>query len=385
MAIKLSEAIGPDRCLSCLLNSPGNFTASKLKWVKENEPDLYNKAMYFMLPGDFIALKLTGRAVTTVSGLSEGVFWDFQHNKVAEMVLEEYDIDRRLIPPILPILSNQGKLTEKAAAATGLAVGTPVTYRAGDQPNNAMALNVLNPGEVAATGGTSGVVYGVIDNPAADSASRVNGFAHVNYTQEKPKIGILLCINGAGIIYNWTRQQIMHSKISFSEMGKLASEIPIGSDGLRIIPFGNGAERILKNENPGAQINNLQLNRHGQAHLIRAALEGVAFSFVYGMEILHQMGLKTNILRVGNDNLFQSPIFSNTIATLTSSKIEVMRTNGAIGAAKAAGVAIGSYSTLSEAMSGNELVKVYEAQTEQFSDYSSAYQKWKGDLEKLIN
>lgn len=378
------ESIGGENCLSCMLNSPGNFTASKLKWVKENEPEIYNKAAYFMLPGDFIALKLTGRVATTVSGLSEGILWDFQKQEIAEPVLKEYGIDRHLIPPILPTLSNQGELTEQAAQETGLRVGTPVTYRAGDQPNNAMSLNVLNPGEVAATGGTSGVVYGVIDYPAADQASRVNGFAHVNYSQQKPMIGVLLCINGAGILYNWTRQQVLSGQVSFPDMEQMAQSIPIGSDALRIIPFGNGAERILENNNPGAQINNLQLNRHQQAHIVRAALEGVAFSFVYGIEILKDLGLETNIIRVGNDNLFQSDVFSSTIATLANSQIEIMRTNGAIGAAKASGVAVGLYQSLREAMSGNELIKAYEPKTAQLAAYKQAYQSWKKDLERLL-
>ena len=379
------ESLGQEECLTCLLNSPGNFTASKLKWVKDHQPELYNRVTYFMLPGDYIAMKLTGRVATTVSGLSEGILWDFQANDVAESVLQEYGLNRKNIPPILPSLSQQGELSASGAAATGLVEGIPVTYRAGDQPNNAMSLNVLNPGEVAATGGTSGVVYGVIDYPAADAASRVNGFAHVNYAKSKPKIGILLCINGAGILYNWTRQHIMNSSISFGEMENLAQEVPIGSDELRIIPFGNGAERILQNQATGAQINNLQLNRHHQKHLIRASLEGVAFSFVYGMEILQEMGLQVNIMRVGNDNLFQSAIFSNTIATLSNCKIEVMRTNGAIGAAKASGVAIGVFSSLSQAMAGNELLRTYEPQTADLETYQEAYSLWKKDLEKLLN
>ena len=381
---KAFEAIGQNQCLGCLLNSPGNFTASKLKWVIENEPELYAKAKYFMLPGDYIALKLTEIPITTPSGLSEGILWDFQTNDVADIVLDHYDIDRKLIPQIVPTISEQGRLTKQAAQATGLVAGIPITYRAGDQPNNAMSLNVLEPGEVAGTGGTSGVVYGVIDQPVFDSSSRVNGFAHVNHSKANPRIGILLCINGAGIMYNWTRQQIMNASVSFREMEKMGATVPIGADGLRIIPFGNGAERILENQSPGAQINNLQLNRHQRAHLIRASLEGVAFSFVYGMEILKQMGLQTNILRVGNDNLFQSSIFSNTIATLTESQIEVMRTNGAIGAAKASGVAIGVYNSLSEAMRGNELVLRYEPQMDSIEAYEAAYQQWKSDLNSLI-
>ncbi len=378
------DAIGHQQCLNCMLNSPGNFTASKLKWVQQNEPELYDKVKYFMLPGDYIAFRFTGQPATTASGLSEGILWDFQKNGVSDLLLDHFGIDKSLVPPIVPTLARQGTLTRSAAAEAGLVEGIPVTYRAGDQPNNAMSLNVLNPGEIAATGGTSGVVYGVIDYPTTDPTSRINGFAHVNHTTADPRIGVLLCINGAGILYSWTRQQIMGSRVAFSEMEKMASSVPIGAQGLNIIPFGNGAERILENKNPGAQMNNLQLNIHERPHLIRAALEGIAFSFVYGMEILQEMGLQTNIMRVGNDNLFQSSVFSHTIASLTNSHIEVMQTTGAVGAAKASGVAAGLYSSLAEAMEGNELVTTYHPVEEKYDEYQSAYQQWKKDLARLV-
>lgn len=380
---KAAEEIGSEKCLQHLLNSPGNFTASKLKWVKDNEPALYERIHKIMLPGDYIAMRLTGEIRTTASGLSEGILWDFQENTPATLVMDYYGFDKSLLPELVGTFSLQGEVTTIAAKATGLTSGTPVNYRAGDQPNNALSLNVMEAGEVAATGGTSGVVYGVVDQPLYDPASRVNGFAHVNHSSEAPRVGILLCINGAGIQYSWIKQQMAEHGMSYPEMEKAAAAIPPGADGLRILPFGNGAERMLGNKAPGAKINNLQFNRHQRAHFYRAALEGIAFSFVYGMEILQEMGLNLQVMRVGNDNLFQSAVFSGTISNLLGSRIEVLETTGAIGAAKAAGVAVGIYSSIREAMTDNKLVTAYEPVNRNGS-YQDAYQAWYSDLEKMI-
>ncbi len=376
--------LGADYCLSHLLNSPGNFTASKLKWVKDNEPEEYRRIHKIMLPGDYIAMKLSGEICTTISGLSEGVFWDFKNEEIAHKLLSYYGISEDVIPRLSPTFSMQGKMTQKAASETGLRAGIPITYRAGDQPNNAMSLNVLKPGEVAATGGTSGVVYGIVDQAAYDLQSRVNGFAHVNHIKEDPHIGVLLCINGAGIQYSWLKQQVANQQTTYNEMESLLSGVPVGADGLRILPFGNGAERMLGNKALGAHLINLNFNRHNKAHLYRAGLEGIAFSFVYGMKILKDMGLNLSVIRVGNDNLFQSSTFSTSIATLMDCKIEVMKTTGAIGAAKAAGVATGVYPSLEIAMSNNQMEMSY-VPLAQKDAHRTAYELWENDLIKLLN
>jgi xylulokinase len=375
------EDLGTDFCLENYLNAPGNFTASKLRWVKENEPALFERVYKAMLPGDYIAFRMSGVISTTVTGLSEGVFWDFKTNTLAKKLLDLYEIPERLIPDITDGFAKQGTLTPEAAAALGLRAGIPIGYRAGDQPNNALSLNVLRPGEVAATGGTSGVVYAVAAHPVFDSQQRVNSFAHVNYTPEKPLTGVLLCINGAGSLYRWIRENVNSNALTYSEMEARAAFIPIGSDQLCILPFGNGAERMLGNQNPGAQIMGLQFNRHEESHIFRAALEAIAFAFVYGMEAMREMGIPIRSLRVGNDNLFQSEIFSNTIATLLDVEIEVFSTNGAIGAAKAASVSVGIFQSPEAAMEQNlSPLKRYKPSTGKFSEYSLAYSRWKGYL-----
>ncbi len=377
------QQIGQERCLQHLLNSPGNFTASKLRWIQQNEPEIYAQIDKAMLPGDYIAMRLSGEIVTTISGLSEGIFWDFQAEKPASMILEHYGIAPDYLPKAMPSSGMHGQVCAAAAAATGLAIGTPVTYRAGDQPNNALSLNVLQPGEVAATGGTSGVVYGVVDQYLYDQASRVNGFAHVNHQPQEARIGILLCINGAGSQYRWLRQQVMASGLSYPAMEAKAAQIAVGSEGLRILPFGNGAERMFENKPLGGQINNIQFNVHHQGHLFRAALEGIAFSFVYGMNILKEMGLQVDVIRVGNDNLFQSAVFSETIAELMGCEIEMMETTGAVGAAKASGIAVGIYDSWAMAMGQNKLLKTYSPFGKK-DVYQHAYQNWYKDLEKHL-
>jgi len=385
-AVKIGEKafneIGNDKCAEHLLNSPANFTASKLKWVKDNEPDIYSKIHKFMLPGDYIAYKLSDTICSTVSGLSEGILWDFINQKPASWLLDYYGLDESLLPTIVDTFSNQGAVSKAGAEASGLAEGTPIFYRAGDQPNNALSLNVFNVGEVAATGGTSGVVYAVTDSLSVKESSRVNNFAHVNHLNNEPKIGKLLCINCAGIQYRWLLNNLDID--SYDTMNKLAKSIEIGSDGVTILPFGNGAERMLNNKTLGTQVSNLNLNLHNKAHLCRAALEGIAFSFVYGMEIMKNDGVASGIIRAGNDNLFQSEIFSETIATLLNQNIEIYNTTGAIGAARACILHTGNFEVFGKQIMENDHLKTFKPNQKNKEKYTKAYQHWKSQLEQLL-
>lgn len=375
---KAFDEIGHEACLSHLLNSPGNFTASKLAWVKENEPELYSKIYKIMLPGDYIAMKLTGEVCTTISGLSEGMMWDFSENAPAQILLDYYGIDRSLIADIRPTFSEQGRVTAAAAAELGLAEGTPVTYRAGDQPNNALSLNVFNPGEIASTAGTSGVVYGVLGEVNYDPKSRVNTFAHVNHTEDQTRLGVLLCINGTGILNSWMKRNAAPEGISYAQMNDLAATAPIGSAGVSILPFGNGAERMLENREVGSSIHGVNFNIHSQAHLLRAAQEGIVFSFKYGIEVMEQMGMNVNKIHAGHANMFLSPIFRNTLAGVTGAVIELYDTDGSVGAAKGAGIGAGIYRDNTEAFSTLEKLAVIEPSDTQ--EYKDAYEVWKSRL-----
>ena len=376
------EAIGKEQCLSHMLNSPGNFTAAKLAWVKENAPELFANIHKIMLPGDYIAMKLSGGDIkTTISGLSEGMFWDFKNNEVSKDIMNYFGFDDSLIAEIVPTFSVQSTVCETVAKELGIPMGTPIAYRGGDQPNNALSLNVMKPGEIAATGGTSGVVYGVLGDVNYDPLSRVNTFAHVNHNQPDTRLGVLLCINGTGILNAWVKRTVAPEGISYGEMNDLAESVPVGAEGLSVIPFGNGAERVLQNENPGASLHGINFNIHTKAHIIRAAQEGIAFSFAYGMEIMKNMGMEITTIKAGHANLFLSPLFRRTLAAVTGASIQLYETDGSVGAAYGAGIGAGIYSDSDDAFKTLKHIAT-ESPVENAEEYLVAYNRWKTALGK---
>jgi xylulokinase len=382
IAKKAAVEIGEKKCLKSLLNLPGNFTASKLKWVMENEPDIYSKVYKMMLPGDYIAMKMTGEIKTTFSGLSEGIIWDFQKHGLAKFLLDYYGIAEDLIAEAVPTFSVQGELTKPAADELGLKAGTKISYRAGDQPNNALSLNVLNPGEIAATAGTSGVVYGITEKSDYDSKSRVNAFIHVNHTPKKPRYGVLLCVSGTGILNSWLKHNT--GTIDYSEMNDLAAKAPVGSDGLVILPYGNGAERTLENKDPGASIHGLNFNLHNRAHLLRAAQEGIVFALNYGVGIMRRVGVDVRTVRAGYANMFLSPLFAEAFATVTQSVVELYNTDGSQGAARGAGIGAGVYKGPEDAFAGLKPVKTVKPNNKLSVEYKQAYEKWELVLKQQL-
>jgi xylulokinase len=373
------NSLGKDYCLSHLLNSPGNFTASKLAWVKENEPDLFYKIHKILLPGDYIALRLTGEVSTSFTGLSEGIFWDFTRDNVSEELMRYFGFSSDLLPEAAPSFSVSGRLLKSVASELGLPDGIPVSYRAGDQPNNALSLNVLNPGEVAATAGTSGVIYGVTDKKKYDPLSRVNTFLHVNHSHTDTRLGVLLCINGAGILNSWLRRN-SSGNLSYNEMNQLAEKVAPGSDGLCILPFGNGAERMLGNKDTGARIIGLNFNTHTNSQMFRAAQEGIAFSFRYGFDIMKETGIDPQLIRAGETNMFLSKIFRETLSSITGTVIHLYNTDGSIGAARGAGIGCGYYKSEKEAFKGLATVGVTEPDSKKPAVIEEAYLKWKNLL-----
>jgi xylulokinase len=373
---KAFNSLGKDYCLSHLLNSPGNFTASKLAWVKEQEPELFSRIYKVLLPGDYIALKLTGEIGTSFTGLSEGIFWDFSLNKVSDELMRYFGFNKELLPEAAKSFSISGLLRKSAAAELGLPDRIPVSYRAGDQPNNALSLNVLNPGEVAATAGTSGVIYGVTDKKKYDSLSRVNTFLHVNHTLAETRLGVLLCINGTGILNSWLKRYCAGS-MSYNEMNDMAEKVAPGSDGLSVLPFGNGAERMLGNKDSGARIAGLNFNIHSNGHLFRAAQEGIAFSFRYGLDIMKEVGINSQVIRAGEANMFLSKVFREVLSSITGSVIHLYNTDGSIGSARGAGIGCGYYKSEKEAFKGLVTMSITEPDRSRSEEYKMAYLKWK--------
>lgn len=379
----ISSQVGADECLNSYLNLPGNFTASKLKWIKDNLPDVYKKIYKFMLPGDFIAMKLTGKITTTVSGLSEGIMWNFDKQEPAYELFEKLGLDKNFIADIVPTFGEQGKVTETAAKQLGIQEGIPVTYRAGDQPNNALSLNVIRDGEVAATAGTSGVVYGVTYDKFIDQASRVNSFAHVNYTKDEPSTGVLLCINGTAILYRWLKTEMFGNHYTYEEMNKLCGEVTEGSDGLFTLPFGNGAERILENQNVQSGLIGIDFNKHRIKHIIRSGFEGIVFSFRYGLKIMKENGMDINIVKVGNANLFLSKEFAQIFASACNVDVEIYNTDGAQGAARGAGIGCKFYENYDTAFNNLKKIGHIKPNADKVKKYDEFYKEWEKILFKF--
>ncbi len=376
------DAIGTEKCLSHLLNSPGNFTASKLAWIKKNEPKLFDKIDKIMLPGDFIAMKLTNAITTSISALSEGVFWDFKNNELSKDIFQYFGFDTSIIPQQKDVFSEYGLLSKSVADELSLTPNIPVTYKAGDQPNNALSLNVLQPNEVAATAGTSGVIYGVTDKLVYDKESRINSFAHVNHTVEQNRIGVLLCINGTGILNRWIKN-IAGNNVSYEQLNTAAASISAGSNGLIMLPFGNGAERMLNNKMVQSHIHDIDFNVHTNAHLFRAAQEGIAFAFRYGLDIMRENGMNPSIIRAGNANMFLSDVFFESFVNATGVAVELYDCDGSVGAAIGAGIGAGIYKTTAEAFSNNKPIKIVEPSNQNL--YDDLYINWKDVLAKHLS
>ena len=375
------EAIGSGKCLAEMLNSPGNFTASKLAWVKENEPHIYAQIDKIMLPGDFIAMKFTGEITTSISALSEGIFWNFKDDSISEDVMQHYSFDTDLIPEVRAVFSQHGTLQPQIAARLGLSPGVPVSYKAGDQPNNALSLNVLKPGEVAASGGTSGVIYGVTDRLTYDEQSRINTFAHVNYASKEKRFGVLLCINGTGILNRWVKNTFA-SGTGYAQMNSEAAAVEAGSNGIRVIPFGNGAERMLNNKTVGAHFHNLDLNVHKPADIFRAVQEGIAFSFRYGLDIMRANGMNPKLIRAGATSLFSSEVFTDAFVNACGVPVELYQNDGSVGAAIGAGIGVGEF-TPDNAFINVKPIKVVEPKSQNM--YDLFYRDWKGLLDGHLN
>ncbi len=367
-----ARKLGP-ALLKRALNYPGDFTASKIAWVRKHEPKVYAKAHKAMLPGDYLAARLTGTICTTPSGLSEGILWDFKKQGLLEPVLKHYGIKRSLLADVRPTFAIQGTVSAAGAKATGFAPGTPVSYRGGDQPNNALSLGVMKPGEVAATAGTSGVVYAVTDKAIPDKQSRVNVFVHVTNAPGRMRNGVLGCVSGTGALYRWLRDL---TGGDYDKMNKLAASVAPGADGLVIVPYGNGPERVQCGRNTGMSMHYADLNRHGPAHVMRAAQEGIVLAFKQCTEVMAGMGVTVRKVRAGRANMFLSDLFGKMFASVVGAKVELMSTDGSQGAARGAGIGAGVYRKPDDAFVGLRPVKTISPDPKLKKTYTALYPKW---------
>ena len=378
-----AESIGQHRIETTTLNGPGNFTASKWAWVARHEPEVLARATTVMLPGDYIAFKLTGERNTTASGLSEMILWDFGQRRPASFVLEHYGLDVDLLPPLVPTFGDQGTVLAEVAQEFGFRQNARVAYRAGDQPNNAYALNVLEPGETAATAGTSGVVYAVTDQRVYDRQQRVNAFLHVNAAAEAERLGVLLCVNGTGSAYAWLRRTLGATALpDYAQVNAWAAESEIGGDGLRFYPWGNGAERMLGNADLGARLEGLTFARHGAPELCAAVQDGIAAALTYGTRGLDDVGARPQVVRAGRANLFLSDRFAQAFAQLGEAPLQLYDTDGAQGAARGAAVGAREYADHAEALASLRVVAEFEPRAELAAAYEDYYERWLAGMQR---
>lgn len=380
------NALGTHYCSTHLLNAPGNFTASKLAWVKEFEPEIYSRIHKIMLPGDYLAMRLTGKITTTNTGLSEGIFWDFSTKSVSNTLLKAFDIEEDLIPEQVNAIGAKIKIQPKMAEMLGLSPQLTLSYRCGDQPNNAFSLDVLEPGEVAATAGTSGVIYAVTDTNISDEKSRINTFLHVNDTDTQPRNGVLICVNGTGILYSWLKRLLTKGPcgMEYEEMNSLASKVEPGSEGLMCMPFGNGAERIFQNQIIGSHFSNINFNVHTTSHIIRSGLEGIVYAMNAGLEVFKELGGQPTSIRAGQANLFLSPVFREIFVNVTGTRLEIYNTDGAAGAARGAALGDGFYQSTREAFDSLEQTECLEPDPALQEYYQSSYLDWIQTLNKFV-
>ncbi|WP_339655368.1 FGGY-family carbohydrate kinase, partial [uncultured Salegentibacter sp.] len=346
-------------------------------------PENFKKASIMMLPGDYIAAKLSETPQISTSGLSEAALWDFSKGKLATEVLDKMGLSEDFIPEIVPSFGDQATVSSAIANELGLDPDTKINYRAGDQPNNAFSLNALKPGDIATTAGTSAVMYAVSAENTFDPESRVNTFLHVNNTEKAKHNGVLLCINGSGILYQWLRKIISVGReelIPYEKLNEEAAKVEPGSKGLRFYPFGNGVERIFSNKEVNSGIENLNYNIHQPAHLIRSACEGIVFAMNYGFEVMQSIGVEGKVVRAGKDNLFLSPVFREIFVNTTQTTLELYNTSGAEGAARGAAVGYGFYKEFDDAFTSLKCLERMEPDPKLSKQYQEIYQEWKQNI-----
>ncbi|MBN2863685.1 MAG: carbohydrate kinase, partial [Bacteroidales bacterium] len=203
-----------------------------------------------------------------------------------------------------------------------------------------------------------------------------------NHSESDPRLGVLLCINGTGILNSWLRRNTGNN-LSYNEMNELAEKIKPGSEGLSILPFGNGAERMLGNKDLGARFFGINFNTHSNSHLYRAAQEGIVFSIRYGLDIMKETGIVPSVIRAGAANMFQSRIFREALSCITDTEIHLYNTDGSVGAARGAGIGCGYYKSAKEAFAGLKEVAVTEPDKSKNKEYETAYSVWKKYLESI--
>lgn len=352
---KITEIIGKERLIEITANPAlTGFTASKVMWVKNHQPDIFEKIYKILLPKDYIRYKLTGEFATEVSDASGMQFLDVPKRTWSGEILNKLGLDYKWMPAVYESQEVSGKVTKKVAQLTGLAPGTPVVGGGGDQAAGAVGNGIVKPGVISSTIGTSGVVFAHMDEVNIDPRGRVHTFCHA-----VPNTWHVMGVTqGAGLSLQWMRNNFGAAERELAEfldidpyelMTKEAQKAAPGCEGLIYLPYLMG-ERT-PHLDPYAKGVFFGLSaKHGRNEMIRTVMEGVAYSLRDCLEIIKGMGVSVSEVRAsgggGKSSLWrqmQADIFNNPITTINSSE------GPALGAALLAGVGTEVYNSVPEA------------------------------------
>ena len=335
---EIRRRIGRDRLVQVTGNDAlTGFTAPKLLWVRNNEPDAFSRLAHVLLPKDHVRLRLTGEYATDKAGASGTILFDLAERNWSGEVVEGLGIDPNWLPRTFEGTEVTGAVTSEAADLTGVPAGTPVVGGGGDQAASAIGTGVVDPGSVTVSVGTSGVVFAATDTPAYEPEGRVHAFCHA-VPDRWHLMGVMLSAAGS---YQWFRDHLAPG-VSFAELDDLAAAIPPGADGLLFLPYLSG-ERT-PHPDPLARGAFVGLTvRHHRGHLARAVLEGVAFGLKDGLDWMVEAGTPApQSVRLSGGGA-RSELWRQIIAGVFGASVETVNTHegAAYGAAILAGIGAG--------------------------------------------
>jgi len=346
----LTAKIGQDRLIQLTCNPAlANFTITKLLWVRENEPENWKRVRAVMLPKDYVRFRLTGERATDMADASGTLLLDVAHRRWSQEMLEAAEIDERLLPSLHESPTVCGNISSKGARQSGLRAGTPVVAGAGDQAAGATGMGIVTAGTVSATIGTSGVVFAATDRPALDPRGRVHTFCHAI----PGRWHVMGVTQAAGLSLRWFRDTFgtnssgVHE--SYDQLTAEAAKIPAGSDGLLWTPYLMGERTPHLDSNARGALVGLTAS-HTRAHVVRAILEGVAFSLRDTFTLFREMKVPVSSIRLGGGGA-RSPLWRQIQADVYGHAVEIVEADegAAYGAALLAGVGAGLWPTVDAA------------------------------------
>lgn len=352
---EITQRVGAEQLIQLVLNPAlAGFTLPKLMWVREVEPDLWTRVRSVLLPKDYVRLKLTGDRATDVADASGTLLLDVRGRKWSQEMLAHANLDEKLLPHVYESQEVTGSVSAAGAEATGLLVGTPVVAGAGDQAAGAIGMGIVRPGSVSATIGTSGVVFAATDRPALDPKGRVHTFCHAI----PDRWHVMGVTQAAGLSLRWFRDRFgtgdIHSnndqnRDPYEYLVEEAANAPVGADGLFWAPYLMGERTPHLDPHARAALIGLTAS-HTRSHIIRAILEGVAYSLRDTLSIFSELGVPAGIIRLGGGGA-RSILWQQIQADVYGQTVELVAADEgpAFGAALLAAVGVAAWASVDEA------------------------------------